>query len=237
MKIVLKTASFTFPMHASTAYDPFHNMIYWLEEITQGATSSSWMVNEEGPVVTLEFTIEEEGTGLLRVTKEYPKIELKVLISAFDLVKAFYRSFRLYVNSPAYEPYEWESLSLGEYLQERLHDSEDELYERLALYPAKALQQLRWHITPIYDFLGPGGRMKPEYQWKDIDDPIDAIRGGRCVAVIALPPIPASYDTATLEERKRLLRSFLKGQVKGCGGEKLRELTSPVIEEWLSSQR
>jgi len=210
-------------------------MILWLEDIVHKSTACSWSVNGEGPVVTLEFILSSERTGELRISDNYSDKNLTVSISASQLVMTVYRSFHTFVNSPAYEPYEWESLSLGEYLQEQLGWSAEELHERLALYPAKALGQLSWHITPVYDFLGPGGRMEPEWQREDINDPIDAIANGRCVAVMTLPSLPVTYDTAKIEERKKMLRRFLKRSVKGFAGEKLRELSSSVIEEWLSS--
>ncbi len=53
------------------------------------------------------------------------------------LVASFYESFRQFVASPAYNPDEWEKLTLGEYLLRQLKMPEARLRKLLARYPAR----------------------------------------------------------------------------------------------------
>lgn len=156
--ITLTTGSSQITVEASYVYDPFPMMLDWLEKIIDGQMQSELVVDEERTLVEFTYRSQENATGQLDVVDICnAQRRITLVISPYELVSTFYRSFRAFVESPEYQSEQWEELTLGEYLVEQLSVSEEELLQRLSHYPSRALRQLIWHVNPQYQTLAPEG--------------------------------------------------------------------------------
>jgi len=92
---------------------PFRQFIAWLEAVTCGVQECAFEWDAEGPEGELRWFDLGEA-GLLRVSwggKE--PFERKVRLSKAQMVRAFYESFRTFVESDHYDPQDYESPSVS----------------------------------------------------------------------------------------------------------------------------
>jgi len=233
--IILTDGVTDFAITASNVYDPFPGMIDWLESLIHENQSSSWIIDEEDKAVKVTYTLSSATDGSLYVADIiHQERQIAFPLAIRTLVATFYEAFRKFIESPRYNSDDWEELTLGEYLSRQAAMPEAQLRRQLSHYPARALQQLSWHILPQYEMLCPEGMTEWMGITEDAHDPIKAIAHDRCIAIPLYPDLPDKYDEVSQTERADILAVFLQQVIKNARGAKLRELRSSVIEAWLA---
>lgn len=202
---------------ASHIYDPFPDLIAWLENIITGVPVSEFTIDEEGYDAIFRFSQQDkQGVFTLhgQVPEEYHDVVpeelcllkelLRITISPRLLVNEFYTKFRSFVTSPAYHKDQWEYETLADRLSARMAGlSETDLLERLLAYPRHALAQLFSEVA--------------------LDQ-----------AVWVLPV--ENFDALPEDQRRQGLQNSFRENLNSYNGTKLGELRSARIEEWLLDQ-
>lgn len=99
-------------LHATFLYDPFPDMLKWLEEIISRQKISTWHIDEESTSVDLLFTIADDRQGVLIATDICDITrKFKVSITPSILVRTFYQSLRNFASSTSYHPDDWQTCS------------------------------------------------------------------------------------------------------------------------------
>jgi hypothetical protein len=101
--------------------DPFPDLIGWLEAIAGGANCASWAIAEEGSSARLVFVAEHSGwlgggsDRLIYIGDGNVLFGFaQAAVTRAGLVREFYQEFRRFVESPAYDPAQWEATPLPE---------------------------------------------------------------------------------------------------------------------------
>lgn len=223
---------------ASEVFDPFRDLIAWLESIVTGATISEFEIDEEGSRVTFRYS-QGDKQGLFTLTDSLDgQVLIQTSISPGMLVAEFYTKLRAFAMSPAYRKEEWEIETLWERLAAQIAGvSEDELIDQLLVYPARAIQQIFWKVAPSYEMvyptsISPKERIGRFYDYVTEDShPIDG-----AIEVPDLYPFPPNFDDMPYDERRSFLHECLTDSVSSFDGVKLAELRSVAIDEWLTKQ-
>ncbi|KRA79745.1 hypothetical protein [Altererythrobacter sp. Root672] len=95
-------------------YDPFDDLVVWLEQIASGSAAATWCVNQEGSVSRLQFyggVVDDRADYLLHVQSDKQGIARirGVRVVRSQLVESLYCSFRLMADDPNYQAREWEA--------------------------------------------------------------------------------------------------------------------------------
>ncbi|QZP09141.1 hypothetical protein [Caenibius sp. WL] len=136
VRLMIKPLHKTRGIDCSYVFDPFPEMIEWLEQIASGARTATWEIDEEGQTSHLQFYAapqtfgKEPGNLLLHMQSSDGGI-LRIRGTRVDrrqLVESVYRTFRTMTADPAYLPREWEMHPQFHLLDDL--DEEEEEYER-----------------------------------------------------------------------------------------------------------
>lgn len=103
----------------SPVFCPFHNYLKWLEAIVIDVQECAWEWEAEGPDGRMVWRRGHSETGLLEIIwprYEIPEKQVQIMLYRHQMVEMFYRAFRRFVESPAYDPFRYERLSLRESL-------------------------------------------------------------------------------------------------------------------------
>jgi len=94
---------------ATHVWDPFPQMVVWLESIAADAQTCSFRMEEEGP--EKEFMAFRCADGSIRLMIQDAiahRVLLEAQVNARQCVSAFYKNLRSFAESPAYVPRQWE---------------------------------------------------------------------------------------------------------------------------------
>jgi hypothetical protein len=95
-------------------WDPFGDMIHWLEQIADEHEAATWSINQEGDCSRLQFygangTIDDPSDYLLHIQTSGSIDRVRgVKVDRRQLVSSFYLAFRAMVEDPAYSARHWE---------------------------------------------------------------------------------------------------------------------------------
>jgi len=163
----------------SYIYDPFGEMMSWLEQIADGAMAATWRINHEGHCSRLQFyggrgTGEDCSDFLFHIQTDPAITRVRgVEVSRRQLVESFYRGFRAMADDPAYSPHEWDRHPH----YRSIHDIEDdEEYEAAyATHPYNGLPLRRLTSPGIEVWLSEGASVDRQlaFEW-----PRRSIAGG-----------------------------------------------------------
>ncbi|MBP7231858.1 MAG: hypothetical protein KBA28_07990 [Syntrophaceae bacterium] len=90
-------------IRASEVYDPFPDLIAWLEAIAVGVQECAFDMEEEGPEKRFEFRKISYDKFRLYITDNYEKTLLETFVDRKQLVSAFYNGIKTYASSPDYQ--------------------------------------------------------------------------------------------------------------------------------------
>ena len=235
IEIVISGDELTIHVRASEVYDPFPDLVGWLEAIVQGVPMNEFIVDEEGNEVAFRY-IQEACDDTFILTDPFDgRLLLQMSILPKMLVTEFYTELLAFAASPAYHKEEWEIETLGERVNSRLGGiPEDELIDQLLVYPARAIQQIFWQVAPSHEFVYPN-TINPQESMKRFCDYVtdDQHPLGGAIKVPDFYPLPQGFDELPFNERYRYLKESLTDRVSSYSGVKLGELRSCLIEEWL----
>ena len=230
-------------VNLSDVFDPFEDFIAWMETIAGSAASARWVVDEEGHEETLHFEADPtDGCfGTLTLTGSYQpeNKHLQARVSRRQLVDAFYNGFKQLIESPLYNPPDWEGATFASAFLDICGDR----YSRLDIE-----RFVRERNTAVLEMLfADAGYV----WWRAFEENGEAVqrRSMFTAALAGQSPdyIPmyelklqdfvfssTDYEALTVDEQlaKRLERLDEPIDM-GYRGTNLRTLHSPLVEQWL----
>lgn len=215
----------------------FRDMFCWLESIVCGVQECAYEWDGEGPMGELRWFNRFDGSGRLKLSwsgnRNSPNAEHELRVSKVQLVRAFYESFRHFVESDRYDPLDYERLDAGEVFVLVLEDGDlDALADHLATLERDAAESF---IDAMLELAGDRNAGYPRrdsiaaFTERATGREIDGPEERRWV-----PVEWTSWDFA--QRRHYVVERIYKGGTLIGDGEKLRELRSPMVEKWLADQ-
>ena len=210
----------TVALHCSYAFNPFSDLIAWLEAIVRGVDEVSWVVNEEGSFARLR-SVRGRNTWELNCesrTDEEPAGPWHKLmdlnVRKTDLVSRVYEAFIGFVSSPTFSEDEWGVATQYDLWRHR----ERFCPEAPTNFPETVRMLARWPRDGVvaglfwaYPSFGDG---RPETS-----------------------PVPREWDDLELSAREHFLTELMAERVKGGQACDPRKLRSPTVETWLRQHR
>ncbi len=230
----------TAKISASNLWDPFPDMICWLERIAAGRRHSLFAIDEEG--VTAQFVATAEARDSLRLVVRDPERDVPPQIEAVvdrrQFVTAIYTGFVRFAKSKRYVEEEWAAISLGDRLAKRLPDlTAKQILADLARLDRDTLGKLFFKVAPSYLITFKGTRTAKQKVGRFVDFILHPNSRKAKQGLIQTPDeweIPGDFDNWPVNRRKKCLREMLKEQANSWSGVKLDELSSPRIERYLA---
>ena len=237
----VKAGGYEVNIRASGVFDPFPDLIAWLEAVTVGVQECAFDMEEEGPEKRFEYQKVTYNKFRFRITDNYEKILLNAFVDSKQIVSAFYNGLKEFASSDEYQnnKSEWEDELLWERMS--MAGSPPVRREVVSHY---LLQQKREKIievffkfAPLVYISFPDAKDKGEeisrygeYVMKP-DDP-DTKQG--LVETPQYWPIPEDFDAWTLDKRSQYLEECLDENVNGTKcGKRLGNIRSAIIDQYM----
>lgn len=211
----------------SGAFCPFPQMIAWLEAISLGLYQCSLWWDAEGPCYEMRWN----GADLtLKDGSDEQPEELSVRLDRRELVAAFYRPFRRFVQSRRYRPADYEKRRFGEIMVEAEGHglTEDELRGRLLTLTAAELEPTLqgWHSDGILAREEDARHFPGAY--------LDANARMGSMRLWRFPYVKDEWDGWGTPRRRAHVREIFDSVYDGYFGTPLRGLRSEIVERFLS---
>lgn len=235
---VLLAADLTVQTHTSPTTSAFFlSMVRWLDAVICGVQECAFCWDGEGPEGELRWRNQWDGSGQLQLrwdgSRNSAAVDHRILLNRCQVVLAFYQSFRTFVESDRYDPLVYERLRAGEVFGLLLEGGDvgplaDAFVarNRLAAYRLLDVMFDRAHDRAA----GPSRRLAvAEYVAQ-----ADALGDGPEDEERVTCWLPPEWDSWTAEQRRKyVLEVVYQGGTLLGHGERLRDLRSPMVEEWL----
>jgi hypothetical protein len=216
----------------------FADMIAWLEAAIIGVRECAFNWDGEGPEGTLRW-FNRGASGRLVLNwdgmRDQPSTVHEVRLDKAQMVRAFYESFRNFVESDRYDPLPYEKLASGERCALVLEGANlDALADELAVRDRRAAYHLLSAVLDrACDYQAGYPRRATLADFVATADARSAMRLNARADVDAW--FTKAWDTWVREMRRGyVLDTVFPGGTLTGFGERLRELRSPRIEEWLA---
>ncbi len=244
---------------ASELYDPFPDLIAWLEAIAEGEFPR-FLIDQEGThlqFLTIETTTHRSVRFLLAKVTRKPENEpgnalLDIEVNRRTLVDAFYGNLGRYAKSPDYKRDEWTAISLKQALE---RSAPLPPLDVLAQANAATLTKVFWSAWPMYEVNFPGDDVQKSLS-KFVDmtfaehelkhgagkNPLRKIaqwlrikflRAHATETPLYRIEVPAEFNDWELKARIQYLEEALQEQVNSWSAADLASLRSEKIERWL----
>lgn len=216
----------------------FAEMVRWLEAIVCDVRECAFEWDGEGPEGQLRWFRGVDGSGLLKLTwtgdDEFDAVEHEVRVNRAQMVRAFYESFRSYVESNRYDPISYErGLTVGEVFGLVLEDC------NLEVLAGAFVTRSRKDAQALFDALSERASDYGAGYPRAL--PL-SVFGERAQTLVETPPdcehwdFPETWDQWGESERRTRVAGITKRPFGFGFGERLRELRSKMIETWLVGQ-
>lgn len=215
----------------------FRDMICWLESIVCGVQECAYEWDGEGPTGALRWFNHFDGSGRLKLSwsgnHTSPESGHEMLVNKAQLVRAFYESFRHFVESDRYDPLDYERLDGGEVFALVLEGSDlGALADHLAALSRDVAEKFidaMLELAAERDAGCPRRASLAEFAERAAHREIDRSEEHRWV--------PAEWERWDSAQRRRnVVETIYKGGTCIGFGERARELRSPLVEKWLGEQ-
>nr|CRH04464.1 Protein of unknown function [Candidatus Magnetococcus massalia] len=231
--------------YASNVFDPFWDLMEWLEAIADGKAPELRIAIEGGAVELKTFQSSDltQIALIIIVPDRYTKLDrseirLKAVLDRYLLVDAFYTNFKRYINSQAYDPYDWSRFTLRELwnLQHAFLIT-DKAVRVLTEEDLTQLCSCIYFIDELsYDFV--------KSQGKEIVAFVRSRVRGEGLESVQLNPdsqswvdLPAEFFLFTREEKIQFLNELLDEVASWASGHLLYDVQSKKVEDWLEARR
>jgi hypothetical protein len=230
----------TTEIRASHIYDPFPDMLSWLERIVAGKPRSSFFVDQEG-IKTQFMAVQKDAGRLLIGVRDIggnTEVRIRKLVDKRRFVAAFYGSFVRFARSKRYVEEQWAFVSLGDRVAAALPQANpEEMPTELATLDRDKLRKLFFHVAPSYEVAFEGEAAASEKIGRFVDlvlhpDSEEAKKG-----LVETPTeweIPIEFDTWQITRRTEYLSELLREPANSWRGYKLDTLSSPIVERYLA---
>ena len=215
----------------------FRDMISWLESIVCDVQECAYEWDGEGPTGELRWFNHFDGSGRLKLSwsgnHSSPEAEHELRVNKAQLVRVFYEEFRHFVESDCYDPLAYENIDAGQTFALVLDGSDLEaLADHMATLPCDTAEAF---IDAVLELAGdreagyPRRASISEFMAHAAHRKIDALEDRRRV--------PAEWERWDFAQRRcHVVKEVYKGGTCIGFGEKLRDLRSTLVENWLADQ-
>ena len=210
----------------------FPALIAWLEAVTCGVQECAFSWDGEGTDGEMRWRGSFDS-GLLEIVWTKGDIKREVYLNKVQMVRAFYDSFREYVESDRYDPLQYESLDAGECCELVLEGG-----DLSALADALAERSRREALALLDAMLDLAYDEKAGYPRRaSLEMFIDKANASRQDEDEEEKWFTKEWDTWSVERRRRdVVEKVFTGGTSIGHGSRLRELRSPRVEDWLAQQ-
>ncbi len=214
---------------ASGVFDPFQDLIAWLEAVAVGVQECAFSLDEEGHLLEFRLRYDYPNTMLSLSEEGGETPYLRVAVDRCQLVKAFYESLTAFSLSDRYVPAHWEREELGENLLNELGEgwSRERLIEILERFDGAQLRCFLLAVDPNYGVRTtiPAHAITQYLMNPDAAKNVPHQKGDKNSW-----NIETKYNTLTGQERRDFIGECLDEQVSAYEGYPLRKLRSGVLE-------
>lgn len=223
----------TFTVYMSSVFCPFQDFIRFLEAITLDVQECAIGWDAEGPDGRMHWRRRYvQDVGFLTVEWDSSKVNFshQIKLNTRQTVKTFYSAFRSFIDSSDYDPLRYEELTHGESFALILSDASlDDLAARLVQMSAEAARVcLQALANAVDDRHMKGPKVSyPIAFFQQATEPVEASGGYH-------DWIDPEWDNWDIHQRMNQLKELFSWKGMTWFGEKLREMRSKLIEDWLA---
>jgi len=225
---------------ASCVWDPFPDLLSWLERIIQYGRDTVFTINEEGRGKTLSASPLGGSRWLFEVHKAFQN-EPPIISTALPqrvLVASFYQSLRAFARSALYDRNEWTTTTVFDRFRVASSDLDDDaIIDLLCGFSREELRDTLFDANPTGFACVPDAKDRREEleRWaRHVLEPDNPKAAEGIVSVDVFPFIPPEYVTWPMNERRSFVRECLDEHVTEWGGSELDKLRSATIETYLT---
>ncbi len=242
----LSTGERVLTVHLSHFLDPLPYLLAWLEAIVVGVEECGFRIDEEGRYVHFLAgkrpcaSPQARAYTILSITPQYDIQPLQATLQPYDLVWIFYRSFRVFADSAAYVREQWEYSTLEQMALEQTGLSVDGWIDSVISLEPRRLQMALWRLDPNIiasppDYLDNIGT---EAELMELTGKTRAeARGLPCYWLLP-QELWGEYASVDIPARRNYLQECLLEPLESSwSGTPWRRMRSPLIENWLDSER
>jgi hypothetical protein len=229
----------------SAVFDPYCDLIRWLEGVILDVPECAFSVDEEGSHALFRAS-RESYTGKARFfcwkTGESREM-INILVDRKEFVEEIYLAFRKYILSDQYEPSQWEATRMYDILIKATEGkySIDELVDQLAQMDCL---KVRCCFRLAVEICRKGEYSKEEKK-PAMRSRLSALLNNPVEIVLTPEEIKEArdddfnwsfegHDSTNIYNKKIMLRDYFDEHEWGLGGRKLSKLRSKIIEDRIS---
>jgi hypothetical protein len=229
-------------VRASEVFDPFPDLLAWLEAIAVGVQECAFELDEEGGGKRFQFRCITYG-GFVFSMSDVPDVHVLLTgkVNPRQLVSAFYHGLREFAHSAKYKRAEWEIETLGERLASSFDPPmrQDDLLGYLMVMGAEEMKELFFKAAPSYEVSFPEAKDKREEISLFVDYAVDRDNTETTKGMVRTPQhwcFPDGFDFLPERDRAEYIIQCLKEQVSSFDGTRLGDMQSAIIENWLAKE-
>ncbi len=222
-----------FTVYMSSVFCTFRDFIRFLEAITLEVKECAFEWEAEGPDGRLRWKrryVQDVGFLTIEWDSYKEKFSHRMMLNTRQAVKMLYSAFRMFVDSPEYDPLRYERLSYGESFALILSNASlDDLAATLVRMNADAAKTFLQALDEaIYDRHMKGPKLSwPIEYFHRATEPVEPSSQYNAW-------IDPEWNNWDIEQRMNQLKELFSWSVRSWHGENLRKMRSKLIEDWLS---
>lgn len=226
-------ATTDFTVYMSSVFCTFRDFIRFLEAITLEVQECAFGWEAEGPDGRMRWKrryVEDVGFLTIEWDSYKEKFSHRMMLDTRQAVRVLYSAFRIFVDSPDYDPLRYEKLTYGESFALILSDASlEDLATRLAQMSAAAARVFLHSLAnAVYDRHEKGPKLNfPIEFFERATEPVDPSSSYH-------DWINPQWDNWDIDQRMNQLKELFSWNGMSRDGENLRQMRSQLIEDWLA---
>lgn len=228
-------------IRASEVYDPFPDLIAWLEAIVAGVQECAFDMEEEGPEKRFEYRKITYKNFRFRITDNYEEILLEAFVDSKQLVSEFYNSLKAFASSDEYQKNksEWEDELLWERMSKitNPHATREVVLHALLQKNREKIIETFFKFAPFFLLAYPDAKDESDNFSRLVDytlNPDDPVTKQGLVETPQYWPVPEEFDEWPIDKRSQYLEECMDENVNGTKcGTRLGNIHSTIIDQYL----
>ncbi len=221
-------------------FDPFQNMLYWIEALLSNVQECAFEIDEERTSKRFEAIRRRQNRFLFRIRDCAGEVLIQVVAHRYHFIKSLYREVQTFAKSADYKPKEWENESLGDRLITwmKLRSFEAVLDDLLPLR-ASEIQKLFFSVAPGYNLTVPTASDDDEQFAILVDHLLDPSKEKNGKEIVETPSewlLDDNYDGWSANGKREYLDKYCQeNSVSGYTAMPLSRFRTQQIENYLST--